>query len=151
MDRHQGSRAKQLAGLLAGLDRTFRDEFKRSNGIPHHLTLAQFQVISLIAETGQCSQKAIAAYLGVTGPTVVRIIDALERKGLVVRTRDERDRRIVLVALTDRGTAVQHDCEAIHEQRLASVIERLPSEDAEGLLGSLSALLSAAQVSPRAN
>ena len=57
MDGHQGSTAKQLAGLLAGLDRTFRDEFKRSNGIPHHLTLAQYQVISLIAEAGQCSQK----------------------------------------------------------------------------------------------
>jgi DNA-binding MarR family transcriptional regulator len=79
---------------------------------------------------------------------VVRIVDALERKGLVVRTRDEKDRRIVLVALTDQGTEVQHDCEAVHEQRLASVIERLPSEDAEGLLGSLSALLSAARISP---
>src|ERR671935_2987846 len=118
MDRHHGSTAKQLAGLLAGLDRTLRDEFKRSNGIPRHLTFAQFRVISLIAETGQCSQKAIAAYLGVTGPTVVRIVDALERKGLVVRTRDEKDRRIVLVALTDQGMQVQQDCEAIHEQHL---------------------------------
>ena|SRR5947209_1984733 len=149
MDGHQGAAAKQLAGLLAGLDRTFRDEFKRSNGIPQHLTLAQYQVISLIAGGGRCSQKAIAMHLGVTGPTVVRIIDALERKGLVSRMRDEKDRRIVLVVLTDEGAQVQRDCEALHEQRLASVIERLPAADAEGLLSALAALLSAARVSPR--
>lgn len=145
MDGQQGDRARELAALLAGVDQTFREDFKRSNGIPHHLTLAQYQVISLVAERGRCSQKTIADKLRVTGPTVVRIIDALERKNLVYRTRDERDRRIVLVALTEAGTEVQRECAAVHEQRLATVMARLPSSTAESLLQALSALLSAAR------
>jgi MarR family transcriptional regulator for hemolysin len=145
MDAQQGARAKQLARLLAGLDQTFREDFKRSNGIPYHLTLAQFQVISMVAENGRCSQKEIADNLRVTGPTVVRIIDALERKQLVFRTRDERDRRIVLVSLTEEGVRVQRDCAEVHERRLATVMERLPNNTAEALLHTLAALLTAAR------
>lgn len=145
MGDRQGERAKELAALLAGVDQTFREDFKRSNGIPHHLTLAQYQVISLVAERGRCSQKTIADKLRVTGPTVVRIIDALERKNLVYRTRHERDRRIVLVALTAAGAEVQRECAAVHEQRLATVMARLPTNTAESLLHALSALLSAAR------
>lgn len=144
MDGQVGSPVKQLATLLARLDRAFRDDFKRSNGVPKGLTLAQYQVISLVAEQGECSQKKIAESLGVTGPTVVRIIDALERKGLVRRTRDERDRRIVQVALTEMGVQTQSDCEAMHEKRIATMLERLPANIADALLSSLSELLSAA-------
>ena len=144
MNGQDGAPVKQLAGLLAGLDRAFRDDFKRSNGVPKGLTLAQYQVISLVAEKGECSQKKIAATLGVTGPTVVRIIDALERKGLVRRTRDERDRRIVQVALTDLGVQTQRDCESMHEQRIASLLERLPGNIAESLMTGLTELLAAA-------
>lgn len=143
MEAEEGSTAKQLARLLAGLDRAFRDDFKRSNGVPQGLTLAQYQVITLIAEKGECSQKTIANRLGVTGPTVVRIIDALERKGLVRRTRHERDRRIVQVALTERGVQTQRDCEQMHEMKIASMLERLPANIAETLLSSLSELLTA--------
>lgn len=129
---------------MAGLDRIFRDGFKRSNKIPHNLTLAQYQVISRLAERGRCSQKEIAESLRVTGPTVVRIIDALERKKLVFRTRDERDRRIVLVALTEHGVEVQRDCAVIHEQDLATIIGRLPAATIDALLDNLSALVGVA-------
>lgn len=145
MDGQQGVEAKQLARLLAGIDQTFREDFKRSNGLPHNLTLAQYQVISMVAEQGRCSQKSIAISLRVTGPTVVRIIDALERKKLVFRTRDEADRRIVLVALTAEGERVQRDCADVHERRLATMMERLPSTTVESLLTTLGALLSAAR------
>jgi len=137
-------RAKQLARLLAGLDQTFREDFKRSNRIPYSLTLAQYQVISMVAEKGRQSQKEIADELRVTGPTVVRIIDALEKKHLVSRMRHSRDRRVVLVFLTDEGRKVQRECAAVHEQRLAGMIERLPYNTADTLLQALRDLLVAA-------
>lgn len=129
---------------MAGLDRIFRDGFKRSNKIPHNLTLAQYQVITRLAQQGRCSQKDIAESLRVTGPTVVRIIDALERKNLVFRTRHDHDRRIVLVALTEHGVEVQRDCAVIHEQDLATMIARLPSATIDALLDNLTALLGVA-------
>ena len=141
MEGYDRSRVKRLAEILAKLDREFREDFKRSNGVPDNLTLAQYQVISIIADKGDRSQKSIAEDLGVTGPTVVRIIDALEQKSLVRRTRDVQDRRIVLVSLTPKGVDTQQECASLHERRLSSMIERLPAAATDALLVSLSALL----------
>lgn len=143
------ARVQRLADLLAELDRLFRDGFKRSNGVPCDLTLAQYEVVTMVRGSDmqgrKCSQKTIAENLNVTGPTVVRIIDALEKKGLVMRTRDEVDRRVVLVSLTAKGGQAQHDCTTMHEHRLNLVMERLPATTTDVILGHLSELVTAAR------
>ena len=147
-DALDGLKIKRLAELLTQLDRTFRDDFKRSSGVPCNLTVAQYQVITMIAARGDSSQKDIATNLGVTGPTVVRIIDALEKKELVYRTRDKEDRRIVLISLTEKGRGAQVDCAEMHEGRLATVVARLPTTTTDTLLDNLAALLGAAKPAP---
>jgi DNA-binding MarR family transcriptional regulator len=52
------------------------------------------------------SQTAIAERLLVTGASVTSLVDTLERKKLVTRTRDRDDRRVVLVELTDAARPV---------------------------------------------
>lgn len=147
MDGQPGSKEKRLAELLAGLDRIFREDFKRRNGMPVDLTLAQYQVISLAHERGQCSQTELAGHLGVTGPTVVRIVDALEKKGLARRTRDGKDRRVVWVSLTEKGVDAQEESARLLEQRLARTIDRMPSATTDMLLANLSELLRATAAS----
>ena len=49
---------------------------------------------------------AIAARLGTDGAGMTRLIDRLEKKGLVVRLTGEGDRRLVVVELTDTGKAI---------------------------------------------
>ena len=39
-------------------------------------------------------------------PTVTQMLDGLERVGLVKRVRSDRDKRVVLTSLTERGRAV---------------------------------------------
>lgn len=51
-------------------------------------------------------QKDLAASLGLEGPSVVRLLDTLIGKGLVLRTEDETDRRAKLLALTEEGRAL---------------------------------------------
>jgi DNA-binding MarR family transcriptional regulator len=150
VDGLDGLKVKRLAELLTELDRTFRDDFKRSSGVPCNLTVAQYQVISMIVADGDASQKRISENLGVTGPTVVRIIDALEKKELVYRTRDKEDRRIVLISLTDKGRRAQFDCAEMHEGKLATMVARLPTNTTDTLLDNLSALLKAAKPAPAA-
>jgi DNA-binding MarR family transcriptional regulator len=45
----------------------------------------------------------LAAAAGVSASTATRILDALERRGVVERTRSRDDRRAVAVSLTERG------------------------------------------------
>jgi len=141
MEGQDPGQVKRLAELLTKLHREFRDDFKRSNGVPYDLTLAQYQVLTFITDKGVQSQKQIAFDLGVTGPTVVRIVDALEHKELVRRTRDSDDRRVVLVSLTEKGVSAQRDCAVLHEESIATMIERLPAPAVDVFLVQLAALL----------
>ena len=49
------------------------------------------------------SQTEIARYSDMGGPALVRHIDRLEADGIVVRTRDAADRRIIRLSLTPKG------------------------------------------------
>src|SRR4051794_39213623 len=51
------------------------------------------------------SQTEIARFSDMGGPALVRHLDRMERDGLVRRTRDATDRRVVRVRLTDAGAA----------------------------------------------
>lgn len=137
------ARVHRLALLLDDLDRTLRAGFKRTRDAPDQVTWDHHAVLTLLSAhaEGAPSQAVIAAALQVTGPTVVRIIDVLERKGLVARHRDQRDRRRVRVTLTARGAQVQRACAAHHEQHLATLLERLPLAMQDSLLLALSAVV----------
>jgi MarR family transcriptional regulator for hemolysin len=52
---------------------------------------------------GELSQRELAARIHVEAPTLVRHLDRLEREGLVVRRRDDVDRRVVRVTITAEG------------------------------------------------
>jgi DNA-binding MarR family transcriptional regulator len=67
------------------------------------LTMPQVRVLFYIGRTGPVPVGQIAAGLGVAQPSATETIDKLVCKGLVERTADPSDRRIVLGALTDAG------------------------------------------------
>jgi MarR family transcriptional regulator for hemolysin len=59
------------------------------------------------------SQTEVARFADIGGPALVRHLDRLERDGLVQRTRDPGDRRIMRVLLTDAGRAHLKDMLAV--------------------------------------
>lgn len=65
----------------------------------------QWQALRYLAAANRFSRTpgALAAWLGQTKGTVSQTVAALERKGLVARTGDAGDRRLVRLALTPQG------------------------------------------------
>jgi MarR family transcriptional regulator, transcriptional regulator for hemolysin len=51
------------------------------------------------------TQRALAATIGLTDATLTHHLTAMERDGLVARRRDESNRRVQVVTLTDAGEA----------------------------------------------
>jgi MarR family transcriptional regulator for hemolysin len=51
------------------------------------------------------TQRELARSLGIEGPTLTHHLTALERAGLVTRTRDPENRRVQRVELTEAGDA----------------------------------------------
>ena len=73
----------------------------------HGLSTAARILLATLEGAGEpLSQTAIAERLLVTGASVTSLVDTLERKKLVTRTRDRDDRRVVLVELTDAARPV---------------------------------------------
>lgn len=74
-----------------------------------HLGIGQagWMTIAMIAKSGEAmSQRALADLVGVEGPSMVSMLDRLEREGLVTRAPSPTDRRVKLVHLTEAGTAL---------------------------------------------
>ncbi len=98
---------------------------------PYGVTPAQYNVLRILRgshpETLTCS--ALGQRLLDRTPDVTRLLNRLNRHGLIHRARDEHDRRVVQVGITEAGLALlermRDDIEAA-EQRLTSHLS--PSE-----------------------
>ena len=68
-------------------------------------------------------------------------MDNLEKHNLAFRKKDEDDRRLVNVFLTEEGQAVMSQFEARIENLGSRILDDLPSEKRELVKGSLESLL----------
>ena len=80
--------------------------------------LNQSQVAALIHldRVEQLSQTDLARRIGMRKAAAGTLIDGLEGKGLVERTRSREDRRLQLVSITDAGRAVVDEVDHMGEQ-----------------------------------
>jgi MarR family transcriptional regulator, transcriptional regulator for hemolysin len=90
------------------------------------LTEATWRPLAYIGSLGEgVRQKELAHALGIEGPSLVRQLDSLERRGLIERREDEVDRRARGIHFTADGRAlqrrVQHIIETIQLQLLAAL------------------------------
>lgn len=89
----------------------------------HDLTPARLTALSLIAMTPELNQSNLAQRLDISGPSVLKIVDALAGAGYVERTDCADDRRRYLLTLTPEGRrklAVVREATEAYEARLAA-------------------------------
>lgn len=67
------------------------------------LSVQEFRSLEFLAAPQPRKTKDLAEHLGLAVNSVTDIVDALEAKGLARRRRDDADRRVVRVELTDAG------------------------------------------------
>jgi DNA-binding MarR family transcriptional regulator len=105
------------------------------------LNLAQGQVLRLLANRRDgLRPKDIAAYLGVSAPSIADTISALVRKGLVTREADPADARSALVQATKEGLRIGFAVRRA-ETQVAAALEALSLEASEQLLQTQIALI----------
>lgn len=89
------------------------------------LTPPQFYVLATIGYAGGLPFGEIGAKMMVTVSNLTGIVDRLEDKKLVTRKRDETDRRVVHVVLTDKGAKVYKSTIPQFETSVAEIFDRL--------------------------
>lgn len=115
------------------------------------LSLSQYSLISPLGRTGGARVSQLAAEVGVAPSTATRILDALERRGLVRRVRLRQDRRGVVVSLTPDGEeALRRQDEWMRDRQLG-FYSGLPDQERElvaDLLLRLAALIDELSAGP---
>jgi MarR family transcriptional regulator, 2-MHQ and catechol-resistance regulon repressor len=89
------------------------------------LTPPQFYVLATIGYFGSLPFGEIGAKMMVTVSNLTGIVDRLEQKKLVVRKRDETDRRVVHVKLTDKGTSLYKSTIPLFERSISEIFSSL--------------------------
>lgn len=95
---------------------------------PFGIMPAHFGLLTTLVELGPSPQAEIGRQLGVSGASIVQLVDGLEAVGLVERRRLESDRRTQVVHLLPRAREVRDRAEKL---AMTDVRKRLGSLDAQ--------------------
>ena len=115
------------------------------------LTPARTHLLWELNRLGPSTQQALATTLKVSPRNITALVDALEAAGFVIRRSHPRDRRAILVTLTDQGSQTIAEMEHERAQIASALIADLSSDQVEQLrqgLDSVAARLEALVAAP---
>jgi DNA-binding MarR family transcriptional regulator len=97
------------------------------------LTARQFLVLTFAGSADPLSQSELSARLGLDPTIVLGVIDALEDRGAIQRTRDPADRRRSLVEITTSGRKLHAKASAAVDTAEREFLRPLPGSDRKEL------------------
>jgi DNA-binding MarR family transcriptional regulator len=97
------------------------------------ISAARLSALSVVVFGGPTTLGGLARAEQVTAPTMSKLVDALEREGLVTRQAAERDRRAVVVAATEDGERILVEGRRRRIDELARLFEELSRDELETL------------------
>jgi DNA-binding MarR family transcriptional regulator len=138
----------EVAEFLASYDRLVQ-AVRRARGASQQsrgaaLTLSQYAILQSLSERETARVSDLAYEASIAPSTATRILDALERRAIVRRTRSVEDRRGVTVSLTDFGRQALRAQDEWMRERQRNFFDGLPSVERElapDLLVRLAALI----------
>ena len=104
-----------------------REEFKE-------ISMNDMHIIDAIGDDEAKNMSSIAKIVGVTVGTLTIAMNNLVKKGYVVRTRSEEDRRVVLISLTEKGKKAYARHKEFHLEMINAMREGLSDEQCLVLL-----------------
>jgi len=117
-----------LSDLLLVFRRNILESIKKE-GFKHDLTFSQVEVLGFIGPNGKETMKNIASYLKITPPSATEIVAEMEKRKLVKRINDKKDRRIVFIVLTSMAKKLSVSLCKRKESILEKMLSRLNEKD----------------------
>jgi DNA-binding MarR family transcriptional regulator len=109
--------------FLLDLQYLFRNQVVESG-----MTLTQILLLSSIPDEG-IDMTALTRRMGVDNSTLTRLVDVLVRKGWIVKQKNPRDGRSVVVSFTPEGEQVQKQVEANIDRLGDRLYQEIPFEN----------------------
>jgi len=103
----------------------------------HGLTGPQLVVLKEIAHRGPIAPSSVARQVHLSHATVTGIVQRLERRGLVGRSRSDKDRRSVLIRVTRDGESLLIHSPSLLQDRFRLALSELQSWEQLQILSTL--------------
>ncbi|MDF2590969.1 MAG: MarR family transcriptional regulator [Clostridia bacterium] len=117
--------------------------FERDQIKVHGFTSSQCYSLIEILKSGSLTMNELSDRMNLDTSTMTRVIDKLVRDELIKRERDEADRRIVLVTLTEKGLEEASKLNQSVNEYYKKIISSIPIGKTEEVLNAVSILLKA--------
>jgi DNA-binding MarR family transcriptional regulator len=149
------SASEAFLHLLRSGDEAFR--IVESHLAGHGMSQGRFSLLMSLwracrqSKSGEqtLSPAELADRTGVTRATITGLVDTLERDGLVTRTPDLADRRMMSVRLTPKGERLLGEILPSHFRRMAWLMEPLEEAERRTLVRLLNKITQRAAEQPR--
>ena len=126
-------KSEMVAGIIDNIRRVFYVLAEQSRKAEHEtgLTGSQLWVVKLLDGGAPMKVTDLARRMYLHPATMVGLLDRLEVKGLVLRTRSDKDRRVVHVSITDQGQELVRNSPEVAKKLLVRGLEPLSDKKVE--------------------
>jgi len=107
------------------------------------VSMTHMHVLWLLEHHCDLPMSHLADLLDVSVSNATGIVDRMEERGLVERTRVPDDRRVVLVRIATGGLQALDELEAVKQDRLQAILGRLDEAQLQGVAAALEAIRAA--------
>lgn len=115
------------------------EKFIRSLGV--NLSITEIHTLEAIASDVEKPMSEIVSRLSITLGTLTTSINNLEKKGFVKRKRSEKDRRVVIVNLTEKAHDIMEKHTSFHENMVHEIVTELNKQEEYALMKALNNLI----------
>ena len=119
--------AHELMDTAPKIIQSIRYEMRR--GQRANLSIPQFRSLRFIQRNPDTSLSDLANHLGLTLPSVSKLVDGLVKKGLISRQESTADRRRLTLVLTQSGEAIINSARANAQVNIAKILSNLSNEE----------------------
>jgi DNA-binding MarR family transcriptional regulator len=130
--------ARSILEVIPLVMRTIRHELRSNRALD--VSVPQFRVLSFIRRNPQTSLTDLADYIGLTLPSISKMVDGLVERGWVSRVECAADRRKVTLTLTAAGETMLAASNARTQERLSRRLTELSNSERANITDALATL-----------
>ena len=125
--------ADEMSFIIPSLHREF---LKGDKGIKKAsvMSISQIVILHFLSEKLQCKMSELAKLLDVTTSAITGMVDRMARSGILKRSRDRSDRRVVYVKITRKGIILITSLMRGRRKRMLGIFKNLTSKERETYL-----------------
>ncbi|MDP2207388.1 MAG: MarR family transcriptional regulator [Bacteroidota bacterium] len=137
---NQNNFAEQIAELTFNLLLNCQEKESRLSE-QLNLTVSEFRTLRYFRKDISLNIKELTIRVRLSGSRLTRILDGLEKKNILTRSIDKRDRRSIIVTLSPSGVEIVRTLESKFIEIHKEILKEIPSSQHDSITGGLRQLL----------